>query len=140
MTVQVTRLRAETRHDTDAVPTPSPRLSWTVGTDAADWMQASVEIRLDEEVTVIEGRESVLVTWPFAPIAAGSRHEVRVRVTGCDGVVSDWSEPLAIRAAFLRYHRDLIDAGWWQSMQAAVRADAALPEVLSYPDAIRFAH
>jgi isocitrate dehydrogenase kinase/phosphatase len=46
----------------------------------------------------------------------------------------------AIREAFLRYHRDLIDAGWWQSMQAAVRADAALPEVLSYPDAIRFAH
>jgi isocitrate dehydrogenase kinase/phosphatase len=46
----------------------------------------------------------------------------------------------AIRADFLRYHRDLIDAGWWQRTQAAVRADAALPEVLSYPDAIRFAH
>ena len=46
----------------------------------------------------------------------------------------------AIRDDFLRYHRDLIDAGWWQRMQAAVRADAALPEVLSYPDTVRFAH
>jgi isocitrate dehydrogenase kinase/phosphatase len=46
----------------------------------------------------------------------------------------------AIRDDFLRYHRDLVDAGWWQRMQAAVRADAALPEVLSYPDTIRFAH
>jgi isocitrate dehydrogenase kinase/phosphatase len=46
----------------------------------------------------------------------------------------------AIREPFLRYHRDLVDAGWWQATQAAVRADAALPEVLSYPDAIRFRH
>jgi isocitrate dehydrogenase kinase/phosphatase len=46
----------------------------------------------------------------------------------------------AIRDDFLRYHRDLVDASWWQRMQAAVRADAALPEVLSYPDTVRFAH
>ncbi len=46
----------------------------------------------------------------------------------------------AIREAFLRYHRDLLDPAWWQSTQAALREQAALPEVLSYPDEIRFRH
>jgi isocitrate dehydrogenase kinase/phosphatase len=44
-----------------------------------------------------------------------------------------------IREPFLRYHRQLLDAGWWQDTQAALHQDAALPEVLSYPDDIRFA-
>ncbi len=44
-----------------------------------------------------------------------------------------------IREPFLRYHRQLLDAGWWQQTQAALQQDAALPEVLSYPDDLRFA-
>ena len=46
----------------------------------------------------------------------------------------------SIREPFLRYHRQLLDAHWWKAMQAAIESDAALPEVLSYPDAIRFEH
>jgi isocitrate dehydrogenase kinase/phosphatase len=45
-----------------------------------------------------------------------------------------------IREPFLRYHRQLLDADWWKAMQATLQADAALPEVLSYPDDIRFVH
>ena len=45
-----------------------------------------------------------------------------------------------IREPFLRYHRQLLDAHWWKAMQAALESAAALPEVLSYPGAIRFEH
>lgn len=46
----------------------------------------------------------------------------------------------SIRESFLRYHRQLLDADWWKAVQATLQSDAALPEVLSYPDDIRFAH
>jgi isocitrate dehydrogenase kinase/phosphatase len=41
------------------------------------------------------------------------------------------------RACFLSVHADLLDAGWWQAMQAKIRT-GQLAEVLSYPAAIRF--
>ena len=44
----------------------------------------------------------------------------------------------AVRADFLRVNADLLDAGWWQRMQHDV--GELPPEVLSYPDSIRFAH
>ena len=44
----------------------------------------------------------------------------------------------AVRADFLKYHADLLDAAWWQAAQARL-ADDGLPEVLSYPDRLRFA-
>ncbi len=42
-----------------------------------------------------------------------------------------------LRATFLRHHADLLDAAWWQSRQAALRAQG-LAEVLSYPPQARF--
>jgi isocitrate dehydrogenase kinase/phosphatase len=43
-----------------------------------------------------------------------------------------------VRAAFVRVNADLLDASWWQRMQR--EAEEVPPEVLSYPDPIRFAH
>ncbi len=43
-----------------------------------------------------------------------------------------------VRASFLAHHAELLDAGWWQSLQATI-GSGALPEVLSYPERIRFA-
>ena len=42
-----------------------------------------------------------------------------------------------VREAFLRHHAHLLDARWWQGVQQAIR-DGAVPEVLSYPDSVRF--
>jgi isocitrate dehydrogenase kinase/phosphatase len=42
------------------------------------------------------------------------------------------------RMAFMRRHAELLDAGWWQRTQAAIRASGAA-EVLSYGDDMRFA-
>jgi alpha-L-rhamnosidase len=66
------------------------------------WVQASSVLQLDgENAATLPGRDSVLVDWPFAPLTAGSRHALRVRVTGEDGSASNWSEPQEIVAAFL---------------------------------------
>ena len=42
-----------------------------------------------------------------------------------------------LRQAFLRHHAHLLDARWWQGVQQAIR-DGAVPEVLSYPESLRF--
>ena len=43
------------------------------------------------------------------------------------------------RACFRQVHADLLDPQWWQTTQQAIRT-GRLVEVLSYPDAVRFAH
>jgi isocitrate dehydrogenase kinase/phosphatase len=45
----------------------------------------------------------------------------------------------AVRADFLKRHADLLEAEWWQAVQATL-ALGELPEVLSYPEALRFPH
>ena len=44
-----------------------------------------------------------------------------------------------VRADFLKRHADLLEATWWQTTQATL-ARGELPEVLSYPETLRFAH
>ena len=44
-----------------------------------------------------------------------------------------------IRADFLRHHACLLDAGWWQGVQREIR-NGSVPEVLSYPESVRFRH
>ncbi|MBB5844558.1 alpha-L-rhamnosidase [Conyzicola lurida] len=97
----VTSLRAEYRDDTGFVAVAAPRLSWKTSTDSADWTQVSAEIEGGADAVTVEGRDSVLVDWPFAPLAAGESRAVRVRVTGSDGETSDWSEPLVVEAGFV---------------------------------------
>ncbi|WP_223628275.1 family 78 glycoside hydrolase catalytic domain [Microbacterium sp. EST19A] len=102
MTTRITRLRAELRTDSTDVAVGAPRLSWITESDTEGWTQASAELELDGAVTAsIDGRDQVLVEWPFEPLAARSRHIVRVRVTGADGDASDWSEGLEVVAGFL---------------------------------------
>jgi isocitrate dehydrogenase kinase/phosphatase len=44
-----------------------------------------------------------------------------------------------VRADFRAHHADLLEAEWWQAAQDRLGA-AELPEVLSYPERLRFAH
>ncbi|GMA29108.1 alpha-L-rhamnosidase [Arenivirga flava] len=97
---RIDSLRAELRTDTPYVATPTPRLSWTV-TDAAGWMQAAAELSDGGDPVHLDTRDSHLVAWPFAPLAAGERREVRVRIRSTEGAATDWSEPLAVEAGFL---------------------------------------
>jgi alpha-L-rhamnosidase len=103
----VVRITAEHATDRTTVATPRPRLSWVTESETPGWVQAGAEVELDGARTVrVEGRDSVLVDWPFDPLEAGASHTVRVRVTGEDGVTSEWSEPHEVVAGFLP------DGGW----------------------------
>lgn len=97
----VTITKVEYRTDTRYAPVARPRLSWTTSTAAAGWLQSWAEIECDGTVVRLEGRDSVLVAWPFAAICPRQTHGVRVRVGGEDGTVSAWSEWRMIDGGFL---------------------------------------
>jgi alpha-L-rhamnosidase len=113
----VQTLRAGYRHDTGVVADPTPALTWTTAADAHPWVQRSAELEWRGTTVVLEGRESVLVAWPFAPLLPRERGELRVRVTGDDGITSGWSEPLELTGGFLA-------GGEWTAQHIAP-ADAA---------------
>ncbi|WP_335988882.1 family 78 glycoside hydrolase catalytic domain [Glycomyces sp. MUSA5-2] len=98
-------LRAEYRTDTPFTAAARPRLSWKTADAPPGWTQAAAEIewRRGEAAAVarVDGRDSVLVAWPFESLQPREQGSVRIRVHGADGSTSDWSEPCDIRAGFL---------------------------------------
>lgn len=112
MPLTVVDLTAEHRGAGPFVATAAPRLSWRVVTATPNWYQASYEMEISGDLEHRGGPaasgDSVLVPWPAAPLAPHQSVTCRVRVTGTDGVASDWSEPLAI-------HAPLLDAGGWSA-------------------------
>ncbi|GAA1994193.1 alpha-L-rhamnosidase [Microbacterium pumilum] len=98
---RVATLRAELRDDTAFVATPTPRLSWTIESDEPGWVQASAEVSDGTQTAAIEGRASVLIAWPFAPLAPGESRDITVRVRSTAGGDTGVSEPLRIEAGFL---------------------------------------
>ncbi|WP_353808295.1 family 78 glycoside hydrolase catalytic domain [Agromyces sp. SYSU T00194] len=96
----ISALTAELRSDSSAVATPEPRLSWTVAAAPPGWLQAWAELRRGDQVHRVEGRDSVLVAWPFAALAPGEHAEVSVRAASTAGAVTAWSAPLDVWAAF----------------------------------------
>jgi alpha-L-rhamnosidase len=98
----VSRVRVERRTDGAFADTPTPRLSWTVESTVPGWWQAGAEARLDgEQVVRLDTDASRFVAWPFEPLLPHARHTLEVRVTGVDGGVSPWSEPVTVDAVFL---------------------------------------
>jgi alpha-L-rhamnosidase len=120
MTANVTSLRAELRTDSDDVASPTPRLSWTTESSVEGWTQTRAELELDgAETATIEGSESVLVAWPFAPLVPRTTRSLRVRVTGADGETSEWSRPRELVAAFFA-------DGEWTAPMVGLVAPAAI--------------
>ncbi|HEY5785151.1 MAG TPA: family 78 glycoside hydrolase catalytic domain [Microlunatus sp.] len=103
--VVVEGVSAQAPRGLDVVAVAEPRLSWRTATETPDWVQQSAELELTTrsgtQTSAVEGSASVLVDWPFAALEPRDDVRLRVRVTGTDGVTSDWSEPLRIRAGFL---------------------------------------
>ncbi|MGF6823768.1 alpha-L-rhamnosidase [Microbacterium sp. ZKA21] len=97
---RIATVRAELRDDTLFVATPTPRLSWTV--EGADgWLQASADLTDGSTDVTIDGRDSVLVAWPFTALNPGETRDIRVRARADSGAVTEWSAPLRVEAGFL---------------------------------------
>ncbi|BDZ64437.1 alpha-L-rhamnosidase [Agromyces mangrovi Wang et al. 2018] len=126
-TATVTSLRPEYGGLGRWTPTARPRLSWKTTTAARGWVQnaAQVAVLRDgvEHVHGLHGSDSVLVAWPFAPLAAREQVQVRVRVHGTDGW-SDWSDRVELAGAFLP------DGEWSAQMIGAPEGPPKQPALL----------
>ena len=98
---RIATLKAELRDDTAFVATPTPRLSWTVETADAGWLQSAAELTDGTQTVVVEEADSALVAWPFEPLSPGESRQVRVRATDESGAQTDWSAPLTVSAGVL---------------------------------------
>jgi alpha-L-rhamnosidase len=74
-----------------------------------DWRQSGYEIeayRADGQLSAstgqVESGDSVLVPWPFVPLASREQLFVRVRVWGQDNEASSWSELVSVEAGLLQ--------------------------------------
>lgn len=112
---EVTLSSIKVEHLTEAlgIGIAQPRLSWTTQTDAINWRQSAYEIayfdadgELHEQSGRVESSQSVLVSWPFAPLTSREKVGVRVRVWGKSESESadnatEWSEIAIIEAGLL---------------------------------------
>ena len=105
MTVDVSPLTFEHLRDALGIGVAAPRLAWK--TDApAGWRQTAYEIEIVTErgvetSGVVQSAESVLVDWPFAPLASRERATLRVRLFGADDTASAWSPAARVEAGLL---------------------------------------
>lgn len=101
-TPTVSPLRFEHHREAFGIGESSPRLSWVVERAPDGWRSAGYEIEdADAGVIAVAGADSVLVPWPFAPLASRERRTVRVRVRGEDGAMSEWSPWSSVEAGLL---------------------------------------
>jgi alpha-L-rhamnosidase len=130
MSTAIERISIDAPYGSDVVADARPAIGWVTRSEADGWRQAraELELRLGDGVQthVVEGRDSVRVPWPFAPLAPREEAELRVRVTGTDGAASDWSAPRRIVAGFLA-------DGEWTAPTVAVAA----PEAPAEPAVLR---
>lgn len=107
MTVTVSSVRFEHHNDPIGIGEAAPRLSWIVESAPPGWRPGRYELeRRDAGAVTVESDAGALVPWPFEPLGPRERAEVRVRVTGIDGVASPWSEWAAVETG-------LLDVGEW---------------------------
>lgn len=96
--ITITRLCVEHQREALGIGAASPRLSWQVETSLPNWRQSAYAVACRGEILRVESDQSVLIAWPFAPLAARERVEVRLQVWGVDGSASEWSAPLFVEA------------------------------------------
>jgi alpha-L-rhamnosidase len=106
--VVIASLTFEHHRETLGIGEARPRLSWIISTSKDNWKQAGYEIEmygpngeLCEQTGRIDSSQSVLVAWPFSPLASRQRAQLRVRVRGEDGQTSQWSQLYAVEIGLL---------------------------------------
>jgi alpha-L-rhamnosidase len=101
-------VRVEHLRDAFGIGMDRPRLSWIIKTDHQDWHQSGYEIetydsdgQLDDQTGRVESHQSVLVSWPFAPLSSRQQVSLRIRVWDMNAQPSAWSELISIEAGLL---------------------------------------
>jgi alpha-L-rhamnosidase len=108
MEIKIQQIRFEHLEETLGIGTTHPRLTWVIESEVEGWLQAGYEIEaythgghLYGQTGRIDSTESVLIPWPFAPLASRLRLTVRVQAWSTDGRVTMWSIPASVEAGLL---------------------------------------
>ncbi len=126
MSITVSPVRFEHHREALGIGESTPRLSWVVTSAPSGWRQTRYEVEgraadaagPASSVVAVDSADSVLVPWPFAPLASRERREVRVRVVGEDGTASAWSDWSAVETG-------LLEASDWTATMVGPDADGA---------------
>ena len=118
---ELSPVRFEHHREALGIGEASPRLSWQVAGEPG-WRQAAYELAIGDTVFRVESASSVLVPWPDAPLRPREERTVRVRVTGADGSVSDWSAPATVERG--------LDAESWEAVLISPGVDERGPAAL----------
>lgn len=101
----IERVKVDAPYGSDSVASPKPTIGWVTQSETGGWLQAGAELELrgaeGVQTHTVRGRECVRVAWPFRALLPREEVELRVRVTGQDGIASAWSAPRRIVAGFL---------------------------------------
>ncbi|MFV0634109.1 family 78 glycoside hydrolase catalytic domain [Demequina sp.] len=111
------------------VGTGTPRLSWRIETDNAQFSQTKAQIEVTTHGSVatylVEGDQQVLVPWPGEPLLSRQSATVRVRVAS-EGSWSDFSPAATVETGLLR-HSDWTAA--FVSPESIAGLDEPAPQV-----------
>ncbi len=118
MSITITAPTIEHHREPMGIGESAPRLSWKTQAPA-HWRQSGYEIEAviagaAPEAIRVESADSVLVAWPFRPLASRERAAVRVRVFGAAGE-SEWSAPTELEIGLLEatdWSARPVGAGW----------------------------
>jgi alpha-L-rhamnosidase len=113
-----TRLRAEHLDDPFGIGERRPRLSWLLPAAATEQVAYRLTAADSADTGWVDGRDSVLVPWPFAPLTSAEPVAVRVAVR-TDLGMSPFSAPLTVEAGLLSA------ADWVASWIAPAEDDVA---------------
>ncbi|MFF2361232.1 glycoside hydrolase family 78 protein [Streptomyces sp. NPDC058122] len=119
---EVSAVRFEHRDDPLGIGEDRPRLSWQIASQRQGRRQAAYELTIGDEFFHVDSADSVLVPWPARPLASREAREVRVRVIGTDGEVSDWSDPVSVERG--------LDAPDWKATLIEPAVDERGPAAL----------
>ncbi len=103
MTLAVTKLQCEYRHNPIGIGERHPRLSWQISAPNRGVMQSAYHIQVSRDdrsfghlvwdTGRVETDQSIHVEYQGLPVLSRVRYYYRIRVWDQDGLASDWSEP-----------------------------------------------
>ncbi|MDF9277623.1 family 78 glycoside hydrolase catalytic domain [Arthrobacter sp. EH-1B-1] len=120
----------------------SPRISWQSEAEP-DWVQSGyeIEIRRSSQVDrfVITSSDQILVPWPAEDLRSRESADARVRVTGTNGLRSEWSDWATVETGLLNADEWVavpISADWEEDPEAEKQPPLLRTEFAARPDVV----
>ena len=110
-TIAIDRISIHRSENGFAVPSATPKISWSFSGDAIDWKQQAYRIEIEDDdgnqVWELKSSSSIHAPWPGKPLAVASPVTLRIQAQGTD---QRWTAPYSIQV-----ERTLADRSDWSA-------------------------